>query len=78
MNPLILDGEEAKHCDVLLRADDIVHDDEKPWSKPRFEKVIPRIRVFVHPAIAHTGETVMAHVPSHHESHKLASDLDTR
>ena len=60
------DGEEAKHCDVLLRADDIVHDDEAMVKAEILRKSF-RGSEFLYTLRLRTGETVMAHVPSHHD-----------
>jgi iron(III) transport system ATP-binding protein len=55
-------------CDVLLRADDIVHDDESP-VKARIERKAFRGSEFLYTLRLETGEQVMAHVPSHHDHH---------
>jgi iron(III) transport system ATP-binding protein len=60
------DGEEAKHCDVLLRADDIVHDDEA-MVKAEIVRKSFRGSEFLYTLRLLSGETVMAHVPSHHD-----------
>jgi iron(III) transport system ATP-binding protein len=60
------DGVEAKHCDVLLRADDIVHDDEAMVKAEILRKSF-RGSEFLYTLRLRTGETVMAHVPSHHD-----------
>ena len=52
-------------CDVLLRADDIVHDDDAP-VRGRIMRKAFRGSEFLYTLRLSTGETVMAHVPSHH------------
>ena len=56
------DGE----CDVLLRADDIVHDDAAP-VKARIERKAFRGSEFLYTLRLASGERVLAHVPSHHD-----------
>jgi iron(III) transport system ATP-binding protein len=56
------------HCDVLLRADDIVHDDSSP-VKARIERKAFRGSEFLYTLRLESGEQVMAHVPSHHDHH---------
>ena len=53
-------------CDVLLRADDIVHDDDAPTRGQILRKAF-RGSEFLYTLRLITGETVMAHVPSHHD-----------
>jgi len=50
---------------VLLRADDIVHDDDAPVQGQIMRKAF-RGSEFLYTLRLSTGETVMAHVPSHH------------
>ena len=52
-------------CDVLLRADDIVHDDEAPVKAEIIRKAF-RGSEFLYTLRLASGETVLAHVPSHH------------
>ncbi|RFO97714.1 ABC transporter ATP-binding protein [Rhodoferax lacus] len=52
-------------CDVLLRADDIVHDDQAPTQARIVTKAF-RGNEFLYTLQLRTGETLMAHVPSHH------------
>jgi iron(III) transport system ATP-binding protein len=54
------------NCDVLLRADDIVHDDASP-VKAKIERKAFRGSEFLYTLRLASGETVMAHVPSHHD-----------
>ena len=53
-------------CDILLRADDIVHDDASP-VKARIERKSFRGSEFLYTLRLETGERVLAHVPSHHD-----------
>jgi iron(III) transport system ATP-binding protein len=53
-------------CDVLLRADDIVHDDAAPVKAQILRKTF-RGSEFLYTLQLQGGETVMAHVPSHHD-----------
>ena len=53
-------------CDVLLRADDIVHDDAAP-VKARIVRKSFRGSEFLYTLQLNSGETVMTHVPSHHD-----------
>jgi iron(III) transport system ATP-binding protein len=54
------------NCDVLLRADDIVHDDASP-VRARIERKAFRGSEFLLTLRLDSGERVMAHVPSHHD-----------
>ncbi len=53
-------------CDVLLRADDIVHDDDSP-VKARIERKSFRGSEFLYALRLANGLKVLAHVPSHHD-----------
>ena len=53
-------------CDVLLRADDIVHDDASP-VRALIERKAFRGSEFLLTLRLTSGERVMAHVPSHHD-----------
>jgi len=53
-------------CDVLLRADDIVHDDDSP-VKACIERKAFRGSEFLYTLRLRSGERVLAHVPSHHD-----------
>ena len=57
---------EAGLCDVLLRADDIVHDDAAPVKAQIVRKAF-RGSEFLYTLRLASGETVMTHVPSHHD-----------
>jgi len=63
-------------CDVLLRADDIVHDDDAPVKAEIIRKSF-RGSEFLYTLRLRTGEMVMAHVPSHHD-HKLGEWIGIR
>jgi len=54
------------HCDVLLRADDIVHDDDAP-VKAQIVRKLFRGSEFLYSLRLVSGELLMAHVPSHHD-----------
>jgi iron(III) transport system ATP-binding protein len=53
-------------CDVLLRADDIVHDDDAP-VRACIERKAFRGSEFLYTLRLASGERVLAHVPSHHD-----------
>jgi iron(III) transport system ATP-binding protein len=53
-------------CDVLLRADDVIHDDASD-VKARIERKAFRGSEFLYTLRLATGETLLAHVPSHHD-----------
>jgi iron(III) transport system ATP-binding protein len=55
-------------CDVLLRADDIVHDDHAPVKAEIIRKAF-RGSEFLYTLRLASGETLMALVPSHHDHH---------
>ncbi len=63
-------------CDVLLRADDIVHDDDAP-VKAQIERKAFRGSEFLYTLRLATGEQVLAHVPSHHD-HQLGEWIGIR
>ena len=63
-------------CDVLLRADDIVHDDDAPVKAQIVRKAF-RGSEFLYTLQLKTGETVLAHVPSHHD-HKIGEWIGIR
>ena len=60
------DAYPAGECEVLLRADDIVHDDASP-VKALIERKAFRGSEFLYTLRLATGERVVAHVPSHHD-----------
>ena len=53
-------------CDLLLRADDIIHDDASP-VKARIEHKSFRGSEFLYTLRLASGEQVRSHVPSHHD-----------
>ena len=55
-------------CDVLLRADDIVHDDAAQVKAQIIRKAF-RGSEFLYTLLLDSGQTLMAHVPSHHDHH---------
>ena len=63
-------------CDVLLRADDIVHDDNAPVKAQIVRKAF-RGSEFLYTLQLPSGETVVAHVPSHHD-HALGEWIGIR
>ncbi|TXT38707.1 MAG: iron(III) transport system ATP-binding protein [Comamonadaceae bacterium] len=63
-------------CDVLLRADDIVHDDAAPVKAEIMRKAF-RGSEFLYTLRLSTGDTVMALVPSHHD-HSLGEWIGIR
>lgn len=63
-------------CDVLLRADDIVHDDAAPVKAEIIRKAF-RGSEFLYTLRLAGGQTVMAHVPSHHD-HKIGEWIGIR
>lgn len=66
----------AHACDVLLRADDIVHDDNAPVKAEILRKVF-RGSEFLYTLKLQTGDILMAHVPSHHD-HKIGEWIGIR
>ena len=63
-------------CDVLLRADDIVHDDDAPVKAEIIRKAF-RGSEFLYTLRLQDGQEVMAHVPSHHD-HTLGEWIGIR
>jgi iron(III) transport system ATP-binding protein len=63
-------------CDVLLRADDIVHDDASP-VKACIERKSFRGADFLYALRLTNGLRVMAHVPSHHD-HQIGEWIGIR
>ncbi|MES2887782.1 MAG: ABC transporter ATP-binding protein [Pseudomonadota bacterium] len=66
----------AGGCDVLFRADDIVHDDDAPLKAAIVEKTF-RGSEFLYTLQLASGETVLAHVPSHHD-HQVGERIGIR
>jgi iron(III) transport system ATP-binding protein len=67
---------EGGQCDVLLRADDIVHDDDAPVKAEIIRKAF-RGSEFLYTLRLASGDLLMAHVPSHH-NHKLGEWIGIR
>ncbi|MBL0422162.1 ABC transporter ATP-binding protein [Ramlibacter sp. AW1] len=63
-------------CDVLLRADDILHDDDAPVKAEIVRKAF-RGSEFLYTLRLASGHTVLAHVPSHHD-HRLGEWIGIR
>ena len=63
-------------CDVLLRADDIVHDDASP-VRALIERKDFRGSEFLLTLRLDSGERVLAHVPSHHD-HEVGERIGIR
>jgi iron(III) transport system ATP-binding protein len=63
-------------CDVLLRADDIVHDDEAPVKARSCARRFAAPN-FCTPCACAGGQIVQAHVPSHHD-HRLGEWIGIR
>lgn len=63
-------------CDVLFRADDIVHDDHAPLQAVILEKSF-RGSEFLYTLRLASGEELMAHVPSHHD-HRVGEAIGIR
>ncbi|MDM4765998.1 ABC transporter ATP-binding protein [Pelomonas sp. SE-A7] len=63
-------------CELLLRADDIVHDDDAP-VKARIERKVFRGAEFLYTLRLASGEQVLAHVPSHHD-HQIGEWIGIR
>jgi len=63
-------------CDLLLRADDIVHDDDAPVKAEIVRKAF-RGSEFLYTLRLKSGETLLAHVPSHHD-HKVGEWIGIR
>ena len=64
------------HCELLLRADDIVHADDAPVRARILRKAF-RGSEFLYTLQLASGETVLAHVPSHH-NHRVGEWIGIR
>jgi iron(III) transport system ATP-binding protein len=60
--------QDGSTCDVLLRADDIVHDDHASVKAEIVRKAF-RGSEFLYTLRLQSGAIVLAHVPSHHDHH---------
>jgi iron(III) transport system ATP-binding protein len=76
ISPDVLEALPTGECDVLLRADDIVHDDNAP-TKAQIVRKAFRGSEFLYTLRLKTGESVVAHVPSHHD-HQLGEWIGIR
>jgi iron(III) transport system ATP-binding protein len=76
INPEELQRLPLGEVDVLLRADDIVHDDAAPVQAQIVRKAF-RGNEFLYTLQLKTGETVIAHVPSHHD-HRVGEWIGIR
>jgi iron(III) transport system ATP-binding protein len=63
-------------CDILLRADDIVHDDDAPVKAEILRKTF-RGSEFLYTLRLASGEELLAHVPSHHD-HRIGEWIGIR
>ncbi|RZL10446.1 MAG: ABC transporter ATP-binding protein [Rubrivivax sp.] len=63
-------------CDLLLRADDVLHDDASTVQAEILRKAF-RGSEFLYTLRLDSGETVMAHVPSHHD-HAIGERIGIR
>ena len=63
----------CREVDVLLRPDDVVHDDNSPVSAEVLDKDF-KGSYFIYTLKLDIGETVLAHVPSHH-NHPIGSRI---
>lgn len=66
----------SQQCEVLLRADDIIHDDDAPVKAQILRKAF-RGSEFLYTLQLATGERLLAHVPSHHD-HKVGEWIGIR
>jgi iron(III) transport system ATP-binding protein len=63
-------------CEVLLRADDIIHDDDAPVKAEIMRKAF-RGSEFLYTLRLASGDTLLAHVPSHHD-HRIGEWIGIR
>jgi iron(III) transport system ATP-binding protein len=76
VSPAVLEALPEGACDVLLRADDIVHDDDAPTKAQIIRKAF-RGSEFLYTLRLKTGEAIVAHVPSHHD-HQIGEWIGIR
>jgi iron(III) transport system ATP-binding protein len=67
---------ESGRCQILLRADDIVHDDDSPFQGQILSKQF-RGADFLYVLALDSGHEVMSLVPSHHD-HALGERIGIR
>lgn len=74
------DGDQARPgpgpCDLLLRADDVVHDDASPVTGEIVRKSF-RGAEFLYTLRLGSGQTILTHVPSHHD-HQVGEHIGIR
>ncbi|UOO81293.1 ABC transporter ATP-binding protein [Uruburuella testudinis] len=66
----------CREVDVLLRPDDVVHDDASPFQAEVSDKDF-KGSYFIYTLKLDSGETVLAHVPGHHD-HPIGSRIGIR
>jgi iron(III) transport system ATP-binding protein len=76
ISPSLLQSLPEGEVEVLLRADDIVHDDASPVQAKIVRKAF-RGNEFLYTLQLASGEEVLAHVPSHHD-HKIGEWIGIR
>ena len=76
ISPDVLESLPIGECDVLLRADDIVHDDASQVQAQIVRKAF-RGSEFLYTLQLRSGQIVLAHVPSHHD-HQLGEWIGIR
>ncbi len=74
--PEVLSALPEGECDLLLRADDIIHDDNAP-TQARITRKAFRGNEFLYTLQLDGGQTVLAHVPSHH-NHQVGEKIGIR
>jgi iron(III) transport system ATP-binding protein len=75
--PECCDGHaDGSGCEVLLRPDDVVHDDDAPLRARIVERVF-RGSDFLYTLALPSGRRVLALVPSHHD-HRVGEDVGVR
>jgi iron(III) transport system ATP-binding protein len=71
-------GQSDKHpaVEVLLRPDDVLHDDDSPWQARILEKTFRGAEILYWLELP-SGTRVMSLVPSHH-NHRIGDDIGIR
>jgi iron(III) transport system ATP-binding protein len=72
----ITDERDARHVDVLLRADDVIHDDNSPLQAEVVRKAF-RGAEFLYTLKLPSGQKLLALVPSHHD-HAIGEKIGIR
>jgi iron(III) transport system ATP-binding protein len=70
------DEKNVRHVDVLLRADDVIHDDASPLQAEVIRKAF-RGAEFLYTLKLPSGQTLLALVPSHHD-HAIGEKIGIR